>query len=1179
MEKDIKILGETYLDIDSDPKINKGSDYTLNTIIQSDGRFGVAVNIKGNELVTDQSLLNSLFNISYTIKVVGSCIDEARNRIIYMVSNSSDGSRYSGIFYYDITDGSNKLIFGNIGLLFTYTSVINAAIVGDFLTWTDGNQPVMEINYIRAYNYTNSISTTYKYSTLTVDMCRLYKKPYDGVITLTGVNNSTDLLTGKSFQFALRYTYVDYQKSVLSQFSEMFWCDYTFLSNGYGLYASYDQIVLTFTIPTTKDILRTELFVRENENTNWYLYDTIETTGVTTYTFDNSKLKEEIDQDDINRPYDFIPKLATSLEIIEKDKIALGNITEEFDPTIVNVNSYVRNKSFTWDQQNATVYSRMDSYYWYFTIDSITFGSNGISCVILHLPLRLVKSAEITNIAEAYKFIDNDVNISVDLATTNDDIYLIYPATSTTTRQNIMAYFFAQLGNIFADDCWKYGGFYNPTYHFDYPWTDSGHTNCIRMMRIPYFENSSDYNGNNTCNILSIDLHSYLPLPSVKTLKNIDSYLGSIVYFDKDLRYSTVNRFPSVINTPFGGETSFPSYFEIWIKNKPPTWAYYYCLAFSKRNKVDFFLQLKIVLDQDYFFGTDGYLRIRLQKILNKSRELVKNSTLPSYEWENGDMLMIMLAYTSSVTKDGTSVFRIIGQEYPKDDISYMKDYSTNIDYILDINGNKIYDTSSSFIVIDIKNNEYLYTYLAPTYISFTIEIYRNKKITEKVFYFHDTIHAIGNPGTSNNYHIGDSQNQNPITPSTVPAKLSSNFGDCYYRQRFAKRMFICVDGSYTDFYTSNYCGVKSPNYYDQDAGEINLTSSLRYGGALIQDTKINRLNKFKSEDILNELKEKFGGINSLKEVGNVLKVLQDKKETSIYVGRTEMKNSDGSSNIISSTSVLGTANSADENRGCIFPKAVVSHNRNIYYPDIYTGEIIRSSPNGQYPISEYGMRTYFKNKFKEILGVGIGNVDIIGSFDEENKMYLITFIISGNSETLGFYDSEMEGSKPRWISYFSFIPEHYAYVGTELLSFKNGLGYSHNSNNVNRCTFYGVKYKQQINWYSNALPLAKKIFRMLGIKSNKKWDVPILLIEADASYTRGMKSKIPATRFELKEGQFYSDYLNNMLTTSSAESVLDLFNGDTLRGNYLKHQIENLEDVEVWILECEVGYDASNKY
>jgi hypothetical protein len=172
-----------------------------------------------------------------------------------------------------------------------------------------------------------------------------------------------------------------------------------------------------------------------------------------------------------------------------------------------------------------------------------------------------------------------------------------------------------------------------------------------------------------------------------------------------------------------------------------------------------------------------------------------------------------------------------------------------------------------------------------------------------------------------------------------------------------------------------------------------------------------------------------------------------------------------------------------------------------------------------------------------------------------------------------------MEGSKPRWISYFSFIPEHYAYVGTELLSFKNGLGYSHNSNNVNRCTFYGVKYKQQINWYSNALPLAKKIFRMLGIKSNKKWDVPILLIEADASYTRGMKSKIPATRFELKEGQFYSDYLNNMLTTSSAESVLDLFNGDTLRGNYLKHQIENLEDVEVWILECEVGYDASNKY
>jgi hypothetical protein len=291
------------------------------------------------------------------------------------------------------------------------------------------------------------------------------------------------------------------------------------------------------------------------------------------------------------------------------------------------------------------------------------------------------------------------------------------------------------------------------------------------------------------------------------------------------------------------------------------------------------------------------------------------------------------------------------------------------------------------------------------------------------------------------------------------------------------------------------------------------------------------------------------------------------------------MQNADNTSNVVKSTALLGTANDSDESRGTIFARSVQVHNRNMYYFDLYRAEVIRSSPNGQFPISEYGMRTYFKNKSKQIQDIGIENVDIISAFDEENKMYLLTFITPTDSETIAFYDPEIESEKPRWISFYSFIPDHYESFGTTLLSFKNGLGYKHNSINVNRCTFYGVKYKQQVNWYSNLIPTIKKVFKSIGIKSNKAWSIPVILIEADASYPRGFLSKLNTNHFTLKEGVYCASYLNNMLTKSSTPSNVELLNGEFLRGNYIKHQMENSENVEVWLLEAHVNTVMSNTY
>ena len=1244
MEKDIKIFGDIYLDTDSDPKVNKGSDYILNTIAQSDGRFGVAVNVKGNEKVIDFSV-----QFGSLSKVVGSCKDEARGRIIVFIQSNNP---YGAILFFDISNSSSSYILHDSFVNFGDNVVAN--VIGDILYWTDNVYPPRKINYIKAYNLYHSISTDYEYKILSADLIEAYKKPPDFKIQ-TNVGSSiyaTKIIPNKIYQFAYRYVYGDYEKSVLSPFSNVAFTDIQQFADGTGtIYSSAYAIYLYFKLftkygNTFTDIDSVELFVRNSDLGNWYLYDKIDTPKINnfilsyyshgtfdegsgegtyndrgtvsldiynkltiglhivvnsveyyiaekftaggyniiglnttiggtgwvytcniienfTYIFKDDKIKQDVDQEDLARPYDFLPKLAGTQELIEKDKLIYANITEGFDNVNVNVDTTVVESlvSYNLNVVNNTISTLSDG-------RKLVFSSYPTNITFL-VTIKLIINT-ISNDLRYWNYIfytafytsktgDTDETI-LNALRTNFVARGIDSSLITVVHNTSPSYFYLKL---------KFGsqtGGFIPNYSF--------------------------------AGIFTTNLNS-----TYKTLKDNDSYLGAITYYDKNLRHSFEQKFNSDIIV--NNHTNFNSIFSLScsIKNIPPIWAYYYSIDFTKRIKVDTFIRLYFHVTSDtisfrtiystyaYFDQKDNYLRIQVNRLINDSVDINPNLKLNGYTFTDGDRIRL---YGDNGTICNYDLM-IKGVEWPKTDERYQKDYATTPSYILDNTGNKINNPSSQVIIVPVTRFDVPNIITANTKTTYlptpdnetdlfviaqdlTFEIYTPKKEASNSYYFPNYFGQIGAPGTSGCYHIGTDQNQNPSNPILTPAIVQCNPGDTYLKLRFAKFFYPTYDDNYSDYYVSNSYGNGMPNIFNPDAKEETLISGMRNSGSLLEDTKINKLNQFKSAD-LEILKSKFGTINSLKEVGNVLKVLQDKKETSIYISRTEMQNADNTSNVVKSTALLGTVNSSEEDRGTIFSKSIVVHNRNMYYFDLYRGEVVRSSANGQYPISEYGMRTYFKNKSKLIQSVGVANIKIVSAFDEENKMYLLTFNMGANSETIGFYDPEIEGVKPRWISFFSFIPDHYESFGVTLLSFKIAIGYKHNSNNVNRCTFYGVKYKQQINWYSNAASIIKKVFKVLGLKTNKAWDVPVILIEPDATYTRGMKSLLKTSHFALKEGEFSAAYLNNMKTTSNVDSVLDLFNGDELRGNSMKHQMENLENGEVWIMEGAVGFDASNNF
>jgi len=1215
MEKGIVPIGNLYLDTDTDPKLNKGSDYILNTIVTSDGRKAVSINCKGNYNIYNPI---SHDNSAY---LLGWCSDHARNRLIMFLTSSYDDT----IEYYDTNTEANGLIIGGKSILnFSLSYLIfNPKIIGDLLYWIDNYNPPRKINYIRAYNYTNSISTTYKYNTINADIIKAYKKPGLSLVPLA-LTGSANIIRGKSFQWTYRYIYTDGEKSVLAPFTTIFFSDNYYYPNGeykkdYGI-TSYR---LTFNY-FSEDIIATELYVRDNERSNWFLYDVINkpyaitftgdavvnwtnsimvystdvynsitigaevysnainegygiivdkftygaynviildsaitvgyftfsfynsiSEGVINYVFTDNKLRISADQKDLARPFDYIPLLAEQQELIEKNRLIYGNITEGFDPinidatcSLVIANSNLSDQTFAWEISGGSYYKLYCNTYsvdYLYAIEILIYDST-TGIYQTHNGRYIVRSGD-TN-----TFILNSIKNSLNNSIGSNIVTTALDGTPSIFKLII-------------------------------PSTSGTKTIYLRRFCIYYYNKTS-----------------------FRSVKFGDSYLGAITYYDKELRNSSVNKMaePIVVPlyyTPFTlGATNGYGYLNVSVKNLPPDWAYYYSIDFTERVKIGWYKQLVCLPYDDYFFDAiDKKLRIRVNALINDAIDENPHLNVGNYTFEKGDRLRIIgvasfyLWYNFVSTWNKTLDVEIENMEWPSGDTQYAKDEATTPSYKTDVNGNKILSDLSSYIKVPITEAELVsftdnigyfsvHSFIGTNYLgdSLMVEIYRPKKESDNPVYYPARMMEIGNPTLATRYHKGISQHQNPNNPTSVPAIVICYPGDTYTKLRDLKDMFVCQDDNYSDYYDSDFFGFGRPNFYDANAKRSNLLTGLRYSGKLLENTKVNELNKFEYNDLV-VLKSEYGSIEYIKEVGDVLKVLQDKKETSIYVGLEEVKQADGSSVWMSSDKVLGTQRKMDELRGTKHPKSVVVNDRDMYYWDDIRKEVVRSSPNGQIVISNYGMKTFFKNI--------TGYTDVVSGWDETNNTFFITFV--GTTYTLGFYDPKIEGETPRWISYFSFIPENYITIGTFFASFINGYGglYKHNSDLVNRCTFYDTKYKQQINVYFNDNPLIKKVFRSLCLKTNKAWSIPIISIEADATYTRGFLSKLNTQHFTLKEGEYFSELLNNMYTSSNVASNLDLINGERLRGFYVKLQLENSEHIECWFIALGINWEASNYY
>ena len=239
-------------------------------------------------------------------------------------------------------------------------------------------------------------------------------------------------------------------------------------------------------------------------------------------------------------------------------------------------------------------------------------------------------------------------------------------------------------------------------------------------------------------------------------------------------------------------------------------------------------------------------------------------------------------------------------------------------------------------------------------------------------------------------------------------------------------------------------------------------------------------LNQFiQAEKITKEINPTYGSIQKLHSRDTDLITLCEDKVLKILANKDAGYNADGNPQLTANENVLGqTVPFVGEYGISSNPESFASEAYRAYFTDKVRGKVIRLSKDGLTPISDHGMKYWFRDNLKL-------NNKIIGSYDDKKDEYNVTLPITTNqistSKTLSFKE-DVKG----WVSFKSFVPESGASCASEYFTFKEGELWKHYDKTVDRNTFYNVHSPTTLKVILNEMPGIVKTFRTLGYEGSQ---------------------------------------------------------------------------------------------
>lgn len=1111
--------------------------YNCRLIVSDDNKVGYIENVKGNTLV-------STTLPSGTNRTVGSCVDEENQAIYYFVYSSQSAHC---IFRYNILNGSiDKILYEESILGLSKDVYIQCNVLGGMLFWTDNESPKM-IDIEKAYNYTNGggSSSLDRYTSIDEQVISVLKYPHISQPTALYYSDFTyeqNNLRGKLFQFRIRYTYDNNEESVLSDISGLPKPDYeAFVNEGYYEDQHFNNRIDVSFNSGSSEVYKIDIIAREGNIGHWRViktFDKYESNGnlrrdsdndlftpntSMVYWFYNNVIGKVLDQDDAGRDYDYVPIKAGAQEIIEKNRLIYGDITEGFDNVDIDVDMYCHKSRIDYRGDIDIGYTSTD----------LGLGA-GIKWIKFQVPSTIIEN-RIYGISLLY---DNTTTIPEN---PNGEITVYHRAISSDTQSSVAQSLLDKL-NLLIPSL-----FYFPdpndsfaTYNANGQTGTSAGVFYAMSNAIPFFWASPL----TTDGFFKIMASEY----SFNTFKAGAWHEFGLRYYDEQGRGGNINTSEEcnvyVPNYTQSNELTRVDHKNLinWtINHDPPSWAKYYRWCYTKNTSmVD---SKYIPLDETCFTDNGTYWSIEINKILGSDIDDNPIDKRTYYgDWEQGDKIRFVARY------DGVSAYAWLT-------------YTDLIEYeILNYDLDDTVDPN----VFTIKLNKFNLTEIVDDINNFNVlvEVYRPRKElpddeNDRVF-----------------YEVGQKYDINNGAHSVLSGVIDS--GDAYLRKISSSTMGVSYpieSLSFSNYYDSEYCDIGRPVVVDKNANRKRYKSDLRFGGKYIQSTQINDICKFLVEDY-ETLSDKFGAITVLKERGFTLKVLQEYKVNSIYLNRSELQQAlhEGVTVVTGVTEVLGSISVSNNRWGCQNPESAFVVNNNLYYADINNRTIIRDALNGSTPITEYGVKDYVRDVFDNLSNY---TPFVAGYYDGKHEEVIFTIANSVNgllyhAATLVFKESPHD----KWTGFRShkrsiWSGENFIYSGQNLISFESGKLYTHNTNSL-RNNFYGVQYDQEINFVSNINPESDKVFSNVIYASNKEWEdtnesdgkiIEISIAPSD-NYPTGMYSILTNGNFTQNESKREAAILRDMYTNTDHSSpspvFKDLFTGRQMRGEVLRVKMKN---------------------
>ena len=372
----------------------------------------------------------------------------------------------------------------------------------------------------------------------------------------------------------------------------------------------------------------------------------------------------------------------------------------------------------------------------------------------------------------------------------------------------------------------------------------------------------------------------------------------------------------------------------------------------------------------------------------------------------------------------------------------------------------------------------------------------------------------------------------------------------------------------------------------------------LIYSGIYNSISGVNNLNQFiQAEKITKDINPSYGSIQKLFTRDSDLVTLCEDRVLKILANKDAVFNADGNPQLTATNNVLGQTIPFSGDYGISTnPESFASQAYRIYFTDRVRGSVMRLSRDGLTPISDHGMKDWFRDKMK--LTSTLDNPNILGSYDDRQQEYNVTFDPSHNhagyipqvggwKSSIPFEQNLFKMEQPitvsfkesarGWVSFKSFVPEHAISANSDYFTFKNGRAWKHNMpvidpvsrDVINYNTFYGEDnfFNSTFNVLLNEAPGIVKSFKTLNYEGSQSKSIKNIqdseyhnLIAKKGWFVDNMftdKEEGSLKEFIEKEGKWFNYITGKAINTSDYGRLIDGFDASAFAIQGLGFQSE----------------------